>query len=164
MGVAPTVSPGRGPRRPLATSMAVFAALGVMLTVGLTSLLVAAQRSSDPSVGSLSGASAPVVAPAAPVPLVSHHVTYELTGGARALNVTYVAQGADIAQVLDTATPWSVSLDRTGAQGSDQYFSVTAQNVGGGTLTCRIIVDGAVVSERSVSTPHGMVRCSKSLP
>ncbi|GAA3824544.1 MULTISPECIES: MmpS family transport accessory protein [Amycolatopsis] len=164
MGVVPTAGPGPGPRRPLASSMAVFAALGVVLTVGLTSLLVAGQRSADPSVGSLSGASAPVVAPVAPVPQVSYAVTYELTGGAGALNVTYVAKGADIAQVLETDTPWSVSIERTGPQGSDQYFSLTAQNAGGGTLTCRIIVDGVVVSERSVSAPQGMVRCSKSLP
>ncbi|NIH84153.1 MmpS family transport accessory protein [Amycolatopsis granulosa] len=164
MGVVPTVRPSPGPRRPLASSMAVFAALGVVLTVGLTSLLVAGQRSTDPEVGSLSGAGAPIVAPGAPAPEVSYQVTYELTGGAHALNVTYVAQGADIAQVLDTRTPWSASLVRTGAQGAHQYFSLTAQSAGGGLLTCRIVVDGVVVSERSVSAPQGMVRCSKSLP
>ncbi|MDQ0382216.1 MmpS family transport accessory protein [Amycolatopsis thermophila] len=164
MGVVPTVAPGRGPRRPLSSSLAVFAGLGVLLTVGLTSMLIAGARGTDPAVGSLSGAGAPVEAPVAAVPQVSHAVTYELTGGAGALNVTYVAQGSDIAQVLDAGTPWSVSLTRTGPRGGEQYFSLSAQNAGGGTLICRITVDGVVVSERSVSTPQGMVRCSKSLP
>ncbi|GAB3582773.1 hypothetical protein GCM10027445_56560 [Amycolatopsis endophytica] len=164
MGVVPTVGPGPGPRRPLSSSMAVFAGLGVLLTVGLTSMLIAGARGADPVVGALNGAGAAVEAPVAPVPQVSYAVTYELSGGAGALNVTYVARGSDIAQVLDTDTPWSVSVERTGPQGAEQYFSLTARNAGRGTLVCRITVDGVVVSERSVSAPQGMVRCSKSLP
>jgi len=144
--------------------MAVFAGLGVLLTVGLTSMLIAGARGADPEVSALNGAGAPIAAPVAPAPQVSYAVTYELTGGDGAVNVTYVARGADIAQVRETGTPWAVSVERTGAQGAEQYFSLTAQNAGAGTLTCRITVDGVVVSERSVTMPQGAVRCSKTLP
>jgi hypothetical protein len=99
-----------------------------------------------------------------PVPetLVTHSVRYELSGGT-ALNITYVTEGAAISQVPQAAASWSVTLERTGPAGTAQYYSVSAQDAGPGTLKCRILVDGVVLSERTVTAPNGVVRCSKSL-
>lgn len=98
---------------------------------------------------------------AAAAKTVTHAVSYELLGDNGVRNVTYVAQGAAIAQVLDAATPWSKSFERTGFEGGSEFYSVSAQNVGGGTLSCRIVVDGTVVSENSVAGERAMVTCAR---
>ena len=46
---------------------------------------------------------------------------------------------------------------------SSQYYSLSAQDSGQGALKCRILVDGTVVSERTVGAPNGFVRCSKTV-
>jgi hypothetical protein len=98
---------------------------------------------------------------AAAAKTVTHAVSYELLGESGVRNVTYVAQGAAIAQVLDAATPWTKSFQRTGFEGGSEFYSVSAQNAGGGTLRCRIVVDGAVVSENSVTGDRAMVTCAR---
>jgi hypothetical protein len=136
-----------------------LAGLGVVLAIGLVSMVVVGQRSGGPAPATLNG----VNVPATPVPVpVVHEVTYELTGGGRALNITYVGQGADIEQVPEAGTPWSTTVDHTSTTGSSEYFSLTARNAGPGGLGCRISVDGTTVSE-STTGPQGVVRCSKSL-
>ncbi|HVW39813.1 MAG TPA: MmpS family transport accessory protein [Amycolatopsis sp.] len=161
MGVVPTVDPAPRERRG-SGSIVLVAALAVMLVMGLATWLVAAPRANAPEPASLNGTGAPAAVPA-PVQRVSHAVTYELSGATGALNITYVAQGSEIAQVADAATPWSISIDHVSTAGSAQYFLLSAQNAGGGTLRCRIVVDGKVVSEASAAAPQGVVRCSKSM-
>ena len=161
MGVVPAVDPAHRKRRLGSGSIVLIAGLGVVLAIGLVTGLVAAQRSNAPGPASLTGTGAPAVP--APVERVSHAVTYQLSGGHGALNITYVAQASDIAQVAQAGTPWSVSVDHQSTVGSVRYYSLSAQNAGSGTLECRIVVDGKIVSEASVAAPHGMVRCSKSM-
>jgi hypothetical protein len=162
MGTVPAVDAPARRRRPGSGSVALLAALAVIVAVGLISAMTAGQRSAQPVPASLGGTGVPAVP--APDPVVVHTVTYQLLGGPDALNVTYVAQGADIAQVAEAGTPWSVVIEHRSTAQSSQYYSVSAQNAGPGTLKCRILVDGATVSEGSVADPHGVVRCSKSLP
>ena len=138
-----------------------IAGLGVVLAVGLVTGLLATNRAGAPAPASLSGTGAPAVS--TPAPVVSRAVVYELTGGAGALNITYAGPNADIAQVEQADTPWSVTLDREAAEGSTQFYSLSASNAGGGKLNCRIFVDGTVVSEASVAAPQDVVRCSKSM-
>jgi hypothetical protein len=98
---------------------------------------------------------------AAAAKTVTHAVSYELFADRGVRNVTYVAQGAAIAQVLDASTPWTKSFQRTGFEGGSEFYSVSAQNAGGGILRCRIVVDGAVVSEKSVAGDRAMVTCAR---
>jgi Mycobacterium membrane protein len=95
------------------------------------------------------------------VPSVTHSVVYELLGDEGVRNITYVADGAAIAQQRTATTPWTKSLQRTGAADENQFYSVTAQNAGRGTLRCRITVDGQVISDESVSGDQTMVTCAK---
>jgi hypothetical protein len=98
---------------------------------------------------------------AAAARVVTHAVSYELLGEGGVRNVTYVAQGAAIAQERDAATPWSKSFQRTGVEGGTEFYSVSAQNAGSGTLRCRIVVDGNVVSENSASGARATVTCAR---
>jgi hypothetical protein len=98
---------------------------------------------------------------AAAATTVTHDVSYELVGGHDVRNITYVEQGAAIAQEQEAATPWSKSFQRTGIEGGTEFYSVSAQNLGDSTLWCRIVVDGTVVSESSVSGDREMVTCAR---
>lgn len=160
MGVVPVRRPARGPRKPGSTTVVVLAGIGVVLAVGLVTVLTAGQRSATPAPATLNG----VNVPAAPAPVqVLHSVTYELTGDGGARDITYVGQGAAIVQVPEAPTPWSVSLDHRGNAGDSQFFSVSARNAGKGTLRCRILVDGAAVIQSSASGSGSVVRCAKSV-
>jgi MmpS family membrane protein len=163
MGTVPAVEPARTERRPGTGSTMLVAGLGVVLVVGLVSILVTAHRPAEPAPPTRGGAGAPVAAAPAPAPTVVHVVTYQLLGGQTALDITYVANGAGIAQVAESRTLWSVAIERHDPVTSSPYVSVSARNGGPGLLSCRIIVDGRTVAERSVADPHGTVRCSKSL-
>ena len=160
MGVVPAVGPASR-RRLSSGTVVLLAGLGVVLAVGVVSVLVAVQRPDAPPPATLTGPEVPAAPPVAAA--VTHVVTYELTGRGTARNITYVGQGADIEQVPQAGAPWSTTLQHTVPAGGSEYFSLTAQNAGPGTLGCRIWVDGTPVSTSSVDAPQGMVRCSKSL-
>jgi hypothetical protein len=105
---------------------------------------------------------APSVEPvAAAVASVTHSVVYELLGEDGVRGITYVADGAAIVQERTASTPWTKLLRRGGSADETEFYSVTAQNVGGGTLRCRITVDGQVISDESASGDHAMVTCAK---
>jgi hypothetical protein len=164
MGADPAVGHARKVRRPRSGPVAIVAGVGVVVAVGLVSALTDPEPSA-PSRGTLAGApTTTTTAAVSPVPetLVTHTVRYEL-GGSTALNITYVTERAAITQLPQVAAPWSASLERKAAAGSAQYYSISAQDSGSGTLKCRVLVDGLVQSERTVSAPHGVVRCSKTL-
>jgi hypothetical protein len=170
MGVPPAVDSGRGLRSASFGTWLISAGIAVLLLAGVGAVLLTQHGGGDlPGQGAASGGSVPQVqampaAPAAAAPQpVYRAVTYELTGGMGALNVTYVVQGSAIEQVRSVGTPWSKSFVRLSAgQGAD-YLTVSAQNAGAGRLGCRIIVDGAVVSERSATGLNGVVMCAKSV-
>lgn len=98
-------------------------------------------------------AEVPVAAPVSPVavPTVSHTVVYELLGEGGARNVTYAAEGATLAQRSEVSTPWSTTFTRTGQAGRTEFYSVAAENRGPGPLRCRIVVDGVVVADKTVT-------------
>ncbi|SFK40780.1 MULTISPECIES: MmpS family transport accessory protein [Amycolatopsis] len=133
-----------------------LAGLGAVLAIGVVSVLVAVQRADGPAPATLNGVNVPA---APPPPVVTHVITYELSGTGTARNVTYVGKGAAIEQVAQAGAPWSVTVEGSAAR----YVSLTAQHAGEGTLTCHILVDGVAVSSSTVSTPEAMLRCSKSL-
>jgi hypothetical protein len=136
----------------------------VILVVGVVALAVtlAVRLMPNNSRGGASAGQPPAMEPlAAAARVVTHAVSYELLGDQGVRNVTYVAQGAAIAQERDAATPWSKSFQRSGVEGGTEFYSVAAQNAGSGTLRCRIILDGQVVSENTATGDRAIVTCAR---
>jgi hypothetical protein len=104
----------------------------------------------------------PVAAPVAPaaVRTVTRSVVYELLGANGARNVTYSAAGSTLAQQAEVTTPWSTTFTRVGPADRTEFYSIAAQNPGPGELRCRIVVDGVVLSEKTVSTPGLQFSCA----
>ncbi|MGW3961656.1 MmpS family transport accessory protein [Amycolatopsis sp. NPDC005003] len=102
--------------------------------------------------------SAPV-APAA-VRTVNHSVVYELLGAHGARNVTYAAAGSTLTQQAEVATPWSTQFTRVGPVVRTEFYSIAARNPGPGALRCRIVVDGAVVAEKTETEPGRLFSCA----
>jgi hypothetical protein len=102
----------------------------------------------------------PVPAPAAPATVASSgtHVKYEVTATKKSSGViTYTSgQNMSIGQQSTARLPWRKELDVTG------FFvpTLSAQNSGGGSITCRITVDGAVVSEVTSEGAYSIASCS----
>lgn len=99
------------------------------------------------------------VAPVVP-PTPSKYVTYELSGDNGARNITYVGNELTVAQEMSAELPWSRTLEQLTP--SSGYFSISAQNPAAGSLTCRIVVDGQVVSQKSTTVAKNVVTCSHS--
>ena len=85
-------------------------------------------------------------------------IRYEVDGAAAATNVTYMF---DHGQEQDTKVtlPWSKEF--TAGQGF-QVFVVNAQNAGTGSISCRILVDGTVITEKTSNGQYAVVLCSGS--
>lgn len=153
---------GSEPKRRLRRgSAALFVGAGVMLAVGLISIVFTTHGTKPPGQGAPTGAPAAGPTTPAPEPRVTHSVRYELTGDG-ALDITYV-DGSTIAQVAKADTPWSATLSFAVPAHSTQFYSLTARDAGQGSLTCRLVVDGTPVAEQTVSAPGAVVRCSKTL-
>ena len=104
----------------------------------------------------------PVAAPVGPaaVRTVSHSVVYELLGAHGARNVTYAAAGSALTQRAEVTTPWSTEFTRVGPAGRTEFYSIAAQNPGPGELRCRIVVDGVVVADKTVTEPGRLFNCA----
>lgn len=86
-------------------------------------------------------------------------VLYEVTGSDKALNVTYTTDGmASTEQQQNANLPFKkeISIPRQ----PFQVFSLSAQNAGSGTITCKITVDGKVIKEASSGGPYSVAMCS----
>lgn len=85
-------------------------------------------------------------------------VVYEVTGPAKANNITYSADGkAGIAQENGGPLPWRKEVQMSG---SFKVATLTAQNAGKGDITCRITVDGKVVKELTSSGEYAVATCA----
>ncbi|NMH93509.1 PASTA domain-containing protein [Pseudonocardia bannensis] len=93
----------------------------------------------------------------APEP-VSDTWTYKVTGPHKAM-ITYAAKGGNTSQVSSAKLPWSKSVESPG-YASMSFAYVSAQNSGGGTISCQIIApSGNVVSENSSEGEYAIVTC-----
>ncbi|MGH8887673.1 MAG: MmpS family transport accessory protein [Egibacteraceae bacterium] len=86
-----------------------------------------------------------------------HTIVYEVIGAEKAGNITYAAGGGGIAQDNGVVLPWRKELQ---VDGPLSLAQVSAQNAGGGTITCRITVDGKVVKELSSQGEYAVVSCA----
>ncbi|SDZ30952.1 membrane protein [Amycolatopsis xylanica] len=144
----------RGSLKPLGSAL-------VVLGVVAATIAVAAQFMPDGRHNAGPAPQPPAVEPMVAVARsVTHSVSYELFGEHGARNITYVAQGAAIAQEREAATPWSKKFQRTGVEGGSEFYSVSAQGKKNGKLRCRILVDNQVVSE-SESIGDQPVTCAR---
>lgn len=115
------------------------------------------------STGSDRAGSAPAVdAPAGDAPAVdaaeqpaAAQVTYEVTGSGSAGTITF-GLGTSVAQVSGAELPWQRTSP---AAAESTEYSVTAAG-GSGEISCRILVDGAVLSEESADGEYSAVSCS----
>jgi hypothetical protein len=140
--------------KPLGSVVVVLGVVGIAIAVAS---FVMPEAAHGPT-GDQPAAAVPA-APAA-VRTISHTVVYELHGAHGARNVTYAAEGASLAQQAEVATPWSTTFTRVGPADRTEFYSVSAQNAGPGSLRCRILVDGVVIAEKSVSGEGLQFNCA----
>ncbi|MER5390629.1 MmpS family transport accessory protein [Saccharopolyspora sp. NPDC002686] len=86
-------------------------------------------------------------------------VVYEVTGSGKALNITYTTDGmTSVEQQQDAALPFTKEISLPPE--AFQMFSVSAQNAGNGTISCKITVDGKVLKEASSNGQYSVVMCN----
>lgn len=109
-------------------------------------------------VETLSGTGQPGVAPTAAGPApppAATQVTYEVTGSGSAGAITF-GRGKSVAQVSDTKLPWKQTSP---AVAEPAEYTLTAAG-GSGQMSCRILVDGAVLAEEKADGDYAAVYCS----
>ncbi|WP_210746812.1 MmpS family transport accessory protein [Nocardia speluncae] len=85
-------------------------------------------------------------------------VTYEVRGTGSEAAVTYLGRDQGMAQETGVSLPWSKDVL---ISGWDRIVSMTAANgPAGGDITCRILVDGRVMTEQTSSGPYASASCS----
>ena len=84
-------------------------------------------------------------------------LTYQAESSTGTVDVTYVSAGGSTASETGRPSPWTrdVQADHFG------FFSVTLPyDSGEGSVTCRIVSDGAVVAEQTATGQYASVSCS----
>lgn len=165
MGVPAAAPPAKSPEPGGSGKLRLLSTTAVAVGVVALAVALAVQvmpREGRPVTNGNGQAASSMVEPvAAAMRAVTHSVIYQLLGDEGVRNITFVADGAVLAQESSAATPWAKTLQRSGLEGRTEFYSVTAQNAGQGTLRCRIIVDGQVVSDEIVAGDHATVSCAK---
>lgn len=129
--------------------------LGVIALAATLASYVMPERTPSPAEPP---AAAPPIQRAADTQEQAHHtVVYQLDGDTGARDLTYAVQGEELVQADRVTAPWSTAFTRTGEGG---YSSLTARNDGPGSLRCRILVDGAVVAEKTVHGEGAQLTCA----
>ncbi|WP_130291137.1 MmpS family transport accessory protein [Pseudonocardia sediminis] len=108
----------------------------------------------DASSGNGQPGAAPAASSAAPQPAAAQ-VTYEVTGSGSADTITF-GRGSSVAQVSDAELPWTRTAPAV--EGTAEY-TVTAAG-GSGEISCKILVDGAVLAEEKADGDFAAVSCS----
>lgn len=95
-------------------------------------------------------------APSAPATAPGHHsrptVTYVVTGSTA--DVTWGPAGSN--------HQGAVPLHVTRRLGHPQYYAITAQLQGGGSVRCKILVSGKVISKARASGSYNIAQCEIS--
>ncbi|MBN9794100.1 hypothetical protein DMP17_36785 [Pseudonocardia sp. TMWB2A] len=134
--------------------------IGLAVLGGTEDETPAAWREGQVAFGASTGGGQPGVVPAtevaaAPTTSAAAQITYEVTGSGSGVTITF-GRGTSVAQVSGADLPW----ERTApAAGEPTDYSVTAAG-GSGELSCRILVDGAVISEESADGDYSAVSCN----
>jgi hypothetical protein len=97
-------------------------------------------------------AAAPVHSAAAAKAPAAETVTFQVEGSPA--DVTYGPAGSNFSG--------SVPLNVTNPLGTPIYYAITAQLQGGGQVSCRILVDGKVISQSTASGGYNIADCEIS--
>ncbi len=144
----------------VAAAAAVAVPIGFAVFGGTEDETPAAWREGTVAFGASTGGGQPgvVAATDAGVALsapAAAQVTYQVTGSGSDVTITF-GRGTSVAQVSGADLPW----ERTAPAADEPAdYSVTAAG-GSGELSCRILVDGAVVSEQSADGDYSAVSCN----
>lgn len=84
-------------------------------------------------------------------------VVMEVTG-AKSADITY-GLGGDQSQDNGAKVPWKKELKTSDAL---LLATIVAQNKGGGTIACKITVDGKVVKENKSTGEYAVVTCNSN--
>jgi hypothetical protein len=82
-------------------------------------------------------------------------VTYVVTGPAKA-SMTYTDGGTNTAQDNNAKLPWKKTVP---IADTVITYQVSAQNAGGGSITCKILLDGKVVKTNTSKGDYAIVTC-----
>jgi hypothetical protein len=146
----------RPPRRRVGRGIGIGCGSLVALVV-LIAVIAGAHSSSSSSAPPVTLPTIPTVAvsqAAAPASsaAAAQTVTYEVSGSQA--NVTYGPAGSN--------AQGSVPMDVTKQLGTPIYVAITAQLQGSGTVTCKIKVDGKVISQSTASGGYNIAQCEIS--
>lgn len=88
-------------------------------------------------------------------------VTYEVTGDSEGAIITYTANDSNLSQDTAATLPWTKDVTVTGLI---KVATVTASNSydGTGAITCKIIVDGKVLTENTANGAGASASCTQS--
>lgn len=113
----------------------------------------------------IAAAAASTAAPAGATPdLTKVPVRYDLTGTGVAGYITYQTQNGQ-AHATNAPLPWSIQLNGSKTNmASPASYSLSAQGVGPGTLSCTVSVDGKVVSQNTAAGNPARVLCETHGP
>lgn len=120
-----------------------------------------ARRATALLLGALVAPAAVWVAPAGALPDYTRvPVRYDLTGSGLAGYITYQTTSGQ-SHATNAPLPWSIQLTgwKTNASHPNPY-SLSAQSVGPGTLTCTVTIDGKVVSQNTATGDPARVLCA----
>lgn len=91
-------------------------------------------------------------------------VRYDLSGTGIAGYITYQTRNGQ-AHATNAPLPWSIQVTGTMANAAGPApNSLSAQGVGPGTLTCRVSVNGTVISQSTASGNPARVLCENHGP
>jgi hypothetical protein len=90
-----------------------------------------------------------------PEPFNPKEVKYEIFGAGTVATINYLDLDAQPQKAVDVALPWSLDLTTTAPAASP---NIVAQS-DGGSITCRITVDGVVKDERTTEGVNAQTFC-----
>lgn len=125
-----------------------LAAVVILITAVTAGSSSSPPSSSAPAAGTQQTQAAAPAAAKAKAP-AAETVTYEVAGSAA--DVTYGPAGSDYSG--------SVPLNVTKPLGTPSYYAISAQLQGGGTVSCKILVDGKVISQGTASGGYQIASC-----
>lgn len=81
------------------------------------------------------------------------------TSGGTPMDITYVGENFNITQQQGQASPWTATVD-VDSKMDVMGANMSAQNTGGGDVTCRVYWDGELVNENTSSGEYAIATCS----
>lgn len=135
--------------------------VGALAAVLLIAAVAGGGSGDSPTSTPTPAAGAPAAPAAETAAAAGHTVTYQVTGPAKASNVTYTKEGFQMEQVSSAKLPWSKDLTFKDDVSAFSGLSLVAQNGGtSGDITCKILVDGKEVASSTSSGAYAVVTCS----